>query len=65
MLFEGLRKIKWTDKNIELFWEDCNNLSQLYQMSNIDGGKTGYYIESPLSAKTVKVGVLVDFELQI
>lgn len=58
LLFEQMNNVKWTDTNIIIFLEECNKISQLYQMSNIDGAKTGYYIDSRISIETIVIGSL-------
>lgn len=54
--------LKWTNYNIKEFLKDCNRLSQLFQMSNIDGAKTGFYIDSDIHADTLVVSSLCKVE---
>ena len=49
-----MKLVKWSKQNIILFLEDCSKVYRLYQETQIDGAKTGIYLERRLTARSIK-----------
>lgn len=53
-MINKMQYVVWNKENIINFLIDCSKVFRLYQETQIDGAKTGIYLERRLTAKSIK-----------
>ena len=63
-MINKMQYVIWNKENIINFLTDCSRVFRLYQETQIDGAKTGIYLERRLTAKTIKPTSCMSIEVK-